>query len=190
MTTLGVLTGNRGSFPPELCEQGRTTVLAVLKEEGFDTVTLTPEDTTSGAVETWADAARCAELFKSQREKIDGILVTLPNSGNERSIADAIRLSGLDVPVLIHAFPDEPGRMDIDRRRDSYCGKVSVCNALSQYGIRYSLTKQHTMDPETEEFRENLRDFAAVCPDHARSPPRPVRPDRDPAGIARHDALQ
>ena len=89
-------------------------------------MTLTPEDTTSGAVETWADAAR-ARNFSSREEKIDGILVTLPNSGNERSIADAIRLSGLDVPVLIHAFPDEPGRMDIDRRRDSYCGKVSVC---------------------------------------------------------------
>jgi L-fucose isomerase-like protein len=163
MTTLGVLTGNRGFFPPELCEQGRTTVLAVLKEEGFDSVTLTPKDTYGGAVETWADAARCAELFKSSREKIDGILVTLPNSGDERGIADAIRLSGLNVPVLVHAFPDEPGRMGIDRRRDSYCGKVAVCNALSQYGIRYSLTKRHAMDPETDDFREDLRDFAAVC---------------------------
>jgi L-fucose isomerase-like protein len=163
MTTLGVLTGNRGFFPPELCEQGRTTVLEVLKEEGFDTVALTPKDTTGGAVETWADASRCADLFKSGRDKIDGILVTLPNSGEERGIADALRLSGLDVPVLIHAFPDEPGRMGIEHRRDSFCGKVSVCNALSQFGIRYTLTRRHTVDPESDDFREDLRGFAAVC---------------------------
>ena len=163
MTTLGVLVGNRGFFPAELCEQGRKTILAVLKEEGFDAVALTPKDTKFGSVESWADAKKCAELFKANREKIDGILVTLPNFGDERGVADTIRLAGLDVPVLVHAFPDEPGRMGIEHRRDSFCGKMSACNNLLQYGIRYSLTSEHTMDPEGEAFRRDLRDFGGVC---------------------------
>ena len=163
MTTLGVLVGNRGFFPAELCEQGRKTVLAVLKEEGIDVVALTPKDTKYGSVETLADAKKCAELFKANREKIDGVLVTLPNFGDERAIADTLRGAGLNVPVLLHAFPDEPGRMASEHRRDSFCGKMSVCNILSQYGIRYSLTSQHTMDPESGAFRQDLASFAGVC---------------------------
>ena len=163
MTTLGLLVGNRGFFPAELCEQGRKTVLAVLKEEDIDVVALTPKETKYGSVETLADAKKCAELFKANREKIDGILVTLPNFGDERGIADALRLAGLDVPVLVHAFPDEPGRMAIEHRRDSFCGKMSACNTLSQYGIRYSLTSQHTVDPESDGFRQDLAAFAGIC---------------------------
>jgi L-fucose isomerase-like protein len=163
MTTLGVLVGNRGFFPAELCERGRKTVLSVLEEEGFDTVCLGPKDTHNGAVESRTDAQKCAQLFAARRETIDGILVTLPNFGDERGVADTIRLSGLTVPVLVHAFPDEPGRMSIEKRRDSFCGKMSVCNALSQYGIPYSLTSTHTLDPESEDFRADLRSFGAVC---------------------------
>jgi len=163
MTTLGVIVGNRGFFPAELCEQGRKTILSVLKEEGFDSVALGPKDTKYGSVETFSDSKKCAELFKANREKIDGILVTLPNFGEERGIADAIRLSGLEVPVLVHAFPDEPGRMNIENRRDSFCGKMSACNNLTQYGIRYSLTSQHTMNPESDAFRADLRNFGGVC---------------------------
>jgi len=80
-------------------------------------------------------------------DQIDGILVTLPNFGDERAVANAIRFSTLDVPVLVHAFPDDPAHMSIDQRRDSFCGKMSVCNNLRQYGIHYSLTTQHTSDP-------------------------------------------
>jgi L-fucose isomerase-like protein len=163
MTTLGVLVGNRGFFPAELCEQGRKTILSVLKEEGFAAVALGPKDTKYGSVETWSDAKKCAELWKANRDSIDGILVTLPNFGDERGIADAIRLSGLQCPVLVHAFADEPGRMGIEHRRDSFCGKMSACNNLTQYGIRYSLTSQHTMDPESAAFRQDLRDFGGVC---------------------------
>ncbi|HVO39556.1 MAG TPA: L-fucose/L-arabinose isomerase family protein [Spirochaetia bacterium] len=163
MTTLGVLVGNRGFFPAELCEQGRKTILSVLKEEGFDAVALGPKETKFGSVESLADARKCADLFKANREKIDGILVTLPNFGDERGVADAVRMSGLDVPVLVHAFPDEPGRMGIEHRRDSFCGKMSACNSLSQYGIRYSLTTEHTMDPESDEFRADLLSFGGVC---------------------------
>ena len=46
--------------------------------------------------------------------------------------------------------------MAIEHRRDSFCGKMSACNNLSQYGIRYSLTSQHTVDPESGAFRQDL----------------------------------
>ncbi|MGE5551811.1 MAG: L-fucose/L-arabinose isomerase family protein [Bacteroidota bacterium] len=163
MTTLGVIIGNRGFFPSELCEEGRARILRVLQEEGFDAVSLPPETTPYGSVESFAEARKCAELFKEHRSEIDGILVTLPNFGDERGVADSIRLAGLNVPVLVHAFPDEIGKLSQASRRDSFCGKMSVCNNLRQYGIPFSLTELHTVAPEAESFRADLRRFGAVC---------------------------
>ena len=82
---------------------------------------------------------QCADLFKSHKDEI--ILVVLPNFGDEKGVADTIRLSGLDVPVLVQATPDDLDKMQPSNRRDAYCGKISVCNNLYQYGIKYSLTK-------------------------------------------------
>jgi len=162
-TTLGVIVGNRGFFPDHLCEIGRKQVLRVLEEEGITPIVLGLEDTPFGSVETLEDAKKCAALFKKHREEIDGILVTLPNFGDERGIANAIRLSGLDVPVLVQAFPDESGKMALADRRDSFCGKMSACNNLWQYDIPYSLTTLHTVDPDSESFRQDIRRFAGTC---------------------------
>ena len=162
-TTLGVIVGNRGFFPDHLCESGRQEVLKALAEEGIAAVVLGPQDTPFGSVETLQDAAKCAALFKEHRDEIDGILVTLPNFGDERGVAETLRMAGLDVPVLIHAFPDEADKMTVADRRDSFCGKMSVCNNLWQYGIPYSLTTLHTVAPDAESFRQDLRRFAATC---------------------------
>ena len=135
----------------------------MLEEEGITAVILSPEDTKFGSVETLQDAEKCAALFKHHREEIDGVLVNLPNFGDERGVANAMRMSGLDVPVLIQAFPDEAGKMTAADRRDSFCGKMSVCNNLWQYNIPFSLTTLHTVAPDSEEFRQDLRQFAATC---------------------------
>ena len=161
--TLGVIVGNRGFFPSHLCETGRATVLEVLQQEGFNVVAVSPEDTPYGSVESLSDAQKCADLFKQHRDEIDGVLVTLPNFGDERAIANTLRWAGLDVPVLVHAFADDMTKMDLHWRRDSFCGKMSACNNLHQYGIKYSLTSLHTMDPESDAFRADLQDFARVC---------------------------
>jgi L-fucose isomerase-like protein len=163
MTTLGVIVGNRGFFPAELARTGRVTILKVLQEEGFNAVALTPEETKYGSVVTYEDSKKCAALFKAHKDEIDGILVTLPNFGEERGIADAIRLANLDVPVLVQAFPDEIDKMSIKTRRDSFCGKMSACNNLTQYGIPYTLTTLHTVDPESPSFRQDLQRFGAIC---------------------------
>lgn len=163
LITLGVIVGNRGFFPSHLCETGRATVLKVLEEEGIKAIALSPEETAYGSVESVSDARKCADLFKQHQGEIDGVLVTLPNFGDERAIANSLRWAELNVPVLVQAFPDDAQKMSIANRRDSFCGKMSACNNLRQYGIKYSLTSLHTVDPESESFREDLRGFASVC---------------------------
>jgi L-fucose isomerase-like protein len=160
---LGLIVGNRGFFPDHLCESGRKIILKVLEEEGITPITLSPEDTAFGSVETLTDARKCADLFKKHRDEIDGVLVTLPNFGDERGVANALRMSGLDVPVLVHAFSDEADKMTVANRRDSFCGKMSVCNNLKQYGIPFTLTTLHTVAPESESFRQDLRQFVGTC---------------------------
>ena len=162
--TLGIIISTRGFFPAHLCQTGRAAILKVLEAEGIKAITL-PEDASKrfGAIESLADAQKCADLFKAHREEIDGVLVTLPNFGDERAVANTLRWAGLNVPVLIHAFEDAAGKMTIRDRRDSFCGKMSVCNNLRQYGIKYSLTTLHTVDPSRPEFVADLRRFVATC---------------------------
>jgi L-fucose isomerase-like protein len=161
--TLAVIVGNRDFFPAHLAQSGRNTVLEVLDRAGINAV-ITPEgDTNVGAIESLAEARLCADLFRQHRDEIDGVLVTLPNFGDERAIANTLRWAELDVPVLIHAFPDDATKMDIANRRDSFCGKMSACNNLRQYGIRYTITSGHTMDPTSDAFMNDLQRFAAIC---------------------------
>ena len=161
--TMGVIVGNRGFFPDHLAKTGREEMIQALQKAGMDVVVLGPEKSKYGAVETYEEAKCCAELFQSKRDVIDGVIVTLPNFGDERAIADTLRLSHLSVPVLVQATPDTPGKMAITHRRDSFCGKMSACNNLRQYGIPYSLTTVHTETPDSAEFSKDLEWFAGVC---------------------------
>lgn len=161
--TLGVIFGNRGFFPDTLVEEGRSRMLSALSVAGVKVITLGPEDTKCGAVETREDAFKCAALFRKHAEEIDGILVSLPNFGDERAVADAIRLSGLSVPVLVQAFPDELDKLDPAGRRDAFCGKISLCNNLVQYGINFTNTSIHVEAPESPTFKRDLENFLAIC---------------------------
>lgn len=161
--TFGVVVGNRGFFPGHLVKTGREEILAVIKKSGYDVIALGADDTRYGAVESREESKKLADLFRANRDKIDGIIVTLPNFGDERAIADALRMAELNVPILIQAFPDTASRMTISDRRDSFCGKMSVCNNLQQFGVRYSLTTLHTESPSSDAFAKDLAWFAAVC---------------------------
>jgi len=161
--TMGVIIGNRGFFPDHLAKTGREEMMKALNQAGVDCVILGPEQSKYGAVETHEEAKRCAALFQQQRERIDGVIVSLPNFGDERAIADTLRLAKLNVPVLVQATPDSTADMTIASRRDSFCGKMSACNNLMQYGIPYSLTTLHTVRPDSKDFQSDLSWFAAVC---------------------------
>ncbi len=162
-TTFGVIVGNRGFFPDHLAKSGRKNILDVLRKNGFKAVALSMQETKYGAVETFADAKKCAALFAKNAGNIDGIVVTLPNFGDEKGVAEAIKRSGLNVPILIQAEPDTADKMTIADRRDSFCGKISVCNNLRQAGIQYTLTKSHTVKVTSPEFKNDLDYFASVC---------------------------
>jgi len=161
--TFGVIVGNRGFFPGHLAKSGRDEMISVLEGAGMKAIVLSEQESQHGAVESYEEARRCAELFKKHAEEIDGIIVTLPNFGDERGIVDAIRLSGLKVPVLVQATPDKTDKMEIAFRRDSFCGKMSACNNMMQYKIPYSLTTLHTESPSSDTFQKDLKWFEAVC---------------------------
>src|SRR5215469_7468084 len=139
--TMGVIIGNRGFFPDQLAKSGREEMIHALANAGMDSIVLNPEDSKHGAVETHEEAKRCAALFRKNSDKIDGVIVTLPNFGNERAIADTLRHARLGVGVLVQATRDDASKMTLPHRRDSFCGKISVCNRLRQYGIPYLLSR-------------------------------------------------
>src|SRR5258707_5382173 len=124
-TTLGVIVGNRDFFPDSLITQGRQDILAVLEALKIEAVILDEDAIKLGAVETWEHAKRCAGLFNDNRGRIDGIVVILPNFGDEKGIADTIKLSELHVPILVQAYPDDLDKFSVERRRDAFCGKIS-----------------------------------------------------------------
>lgn len=161
--TMGVIFGNRDFFPDKLITEGRADIEVLFKEMNIRGIWLAEEDSKLGSVETYADARKCADLFQAHRREIDGILVCLPNFGDEKGVADTLKYAELNVPVLVQAYPDDLDAFNVERRRDAFCGKMSVCNNLRQYGYRYSLTELHTVHPLSAEFKAELRKFMGVC---------------------------
>src|SRR5436190_356659 len=115
--TLGLVIGNRDFFPDQLVGEARRELLELLQRRNICAITFSLEDTKLGGVETFSDARKCAALFDAHRHDIDGVLVSLPNFGDERGVAETLKLSGLKVPVLVQAYPDDLNRLGVARRR-------------------------------------------------------------------------
>ncbi len=160
-TTLGIILGNRGFFPDHLLHDARRQLLDLFGQFGLRAVILGEDQGKKGGVETYAHAQQCADLFRAG--DLDGVLVSLPNFGDERAVTDTLKLARLDVPVLVQASPDDPARMDVANRRDAFCGKLSVCNNLRQANIPFSLTTRHVVALTDPSFAADLERFAAVC---------------------------
>src|SRR6202167_216948 len=162
-TCLGVIVGNRDFFPDVLITEARKDLTKLFAELKIEPVWLSLEESKLGAVETWADAQKCGDLLRKNRERIEGVLVCLPNFGDEKGVADSIRRAETHVRVLLQACPDDLDQFGLDRRRDAFCGKISVCNNLRQYRIPYSLTRDHTVAILDVRFREDLVQFVQTC---------------------------
>ena len=162
-STLGVIVGNRDFFPDHLVTEARADVEKLFGELSITPVWVSPEETKLGGIETHEEARKCAALFKQHRDEIDGILVVLPNFGDEKGVADVLKMCGLNVPILVQAYPDDLSKLDPARRRDGFCGKISVCNNLVQAGIQFSLTERHTVAVASDDFRNDLTKFLRVC---------------------------
>lgn len=161
----GIIIGTRAYFNSELAKDVRKQLLRTLADEGYDYVIL-PEDATptgSSSIETSEDGLKCAELFRQNRDRIDGIIVSLPNFGFEIGIINAISVADLNVPILVQACDDENDKVDLDSRRDAFCGKISVCNNLYQYGIPFTDTTLHTYSIYSELLAKDINKFAGIC---------------------------
>lgn len=161
--SVGVIIGNRDFFPDRLVADARTEIIEQLTKLNIKPILLDEGQSKLGGVETFHDAQKCAELFRKHQDEIMGVLVVLPNFGDERGVAETLKLAGLNVPVLIQAYPDDLDKLDVARRRDSWCGKISVCNNLYQFGIKYTLTTKHVVHPSDPSFIEDLTNFLGVC---------------------------
>lgn len=161
--TFGLIVGTRGFFNSELASVGRTELTTLLDKLGFAYVMLPTEATPTGSIETIADARKVADLFIEYRKQIDGIIVSLPNFGDELGIVNAIKWANLNVPVLVQATDDEIGKDSIAERRDAFCGKLSVCNNLYYYQIPFTNTTNHTCKINSKVFETDIIRFASVC---------------------------
>lgn len=159
--TFALYFGNRGFFPETLIASARDEVAAAVKKAGFNYL-MPPEDLTRfGAVETKDEGILYAEWLCRHKGEYDGLIMSLPNFSDENGAVAAVRDCG--VPIFIQAYPDEIGKMDFDHRRDSYCGKFSICDVFHQYNIPYTIAEPHVVQPSSAAFDKNLKDFAAVC---------------------------
>ena len=164
-TCFGVIIGTRAYFNSELAKDVRKQLLKTLDEGGYEYIIL-PEDATptgSSSIETREDGLKVSKQFRQHRDEIDGIIVSLPNFGFEIGIINAISDADLNVPVMVQACDDENDKVDLDSRRDAFCGKISVCNNLYQYGIPFTDTTLHTYSIYDPLLKKDIDRFAAIC---------------------------
>jgi L-fucose isomerase-like protein len=161
--TFGLIVGTRNIFSSKLAAEARETLLKKMDKLGYGYVILPSSETPTGNIETVKDAQKCARLFSDHRDEIDGIIVVLPNFGDELGVVNTINMSRLSVPVLVQACDDDNEKVDVYNRRDAFCGKISVCNNLFQYGIPFTDTTYHTYPLDSEIFEKDLDYFARVC---------------------------
>ena len=161
--TFGLILSSRAFFNGSLALDGRRQLLAQLDQLGIGYRILPVEATRNGAVETREEADKYARFFRENRDSIAGIVVALPNFGDELGVIETINQADLRVPVLVQASNDAIDKVDLKSRRDAFCGKLSVCNNLYQYGIPFTDTAAHTCDIDSADFRADLDRFARIC---------------------------
>lgn len=153
--------GNRGNFPASLQAEARKELPKVLEAAGHEVIMLDEELTRYGAIETHREGKLYADFLYHNRGNFDGVILSLPNFGDENGAV--VALKDANVPILVQAYPDEFDRMGPALRRDAYCGKVSVMNGFFQNDIKFTAIKPHTISPSNPRFLENIDHFDRVC---------------------------
>lgn len=159
-TTFALYFANRGFFPGKSIASARAEMIRAVTAAGYDVLVMDESLTRYGAVETLAEGKIYADFLDSHRGEYQGIILCLPNFGDENGASEALK--HVDVPVLVQAYPDDPAQMDFAHRRDALCGKIAMCNVLRQLKIRYTLTAKITVSPLSESFAEDLREAKAA----------------------------
>ena len=159
--TFALYFGNRGFFPGEVIASAREDMKKAVTDAGFGFICMDEDKTRYGAVETIKEGAKYACFLEENKGKFDGIILCLPNFGDENGAIAALK--DANVPILVQAYPDKIGEMDFAHRRDAMCGKFAMCNLLRQANIPYTLTEKFVTDPKGADFKKDLISFAGVC---------------------------
>jgi L-fucose isomerase-like protein len=159
--TFALYFGNRGFFPEKLVSSARDEMTTVLKRLGHSSLLMDGSLTRFGAIESVAEGRKYAKFLKEHEGEYDGVILCLPNFGDETGAIAALEDCG--VPILIHAYPDEFGKMGFADRRDAFCGKFSIMDVFCQYGLPFTTFQPHTVSPSSEMFETHVAQFAAVC---------------------------
>jgi len=158
---IGFIPANRGFFSDTLAAKMRRETLKVLRAAGATVVVPSSNDTKIGCVETLDEAIKVGRMF---REKgVEGIVVSAVNFGDEQGMAITIKESGLNVPVLIVGCQEEEVLTPTTERRDSFCGLLSIGEALRQLGMPYSVPEVPICFPTDASFAGTAERFLAVC---------------------------
>lgn len=160
-TTFALFFGNRGFFPGSLMASAREELTKVLQGLGHETLILEAEATRHGAVETVREGEIYADFLTRNRGKFGGVILCLPNFGDETGAIAALKDCG--VPILIQAYPDELDKMAPATRRDAFCGKFSIMDVFYQYGLKFTMLPPHTVSPASPRFAEQVDFFDRVC---------------------------
>jgi L-fucose isomerase-like protein len=159
--TFALFFGNRGFFPETLIAAARREMQVAVEAAGFGALLLAADATRFGAVETPEEGRRYAQFLAEHRGAFDGVILCLPNFGDETGAIAALEAAG--VPILVQAYPDELDKMGFHCRRDAFCGKFSIMDVFTQYGVPFTTFQPHTVHPQGVAFAQHLQQFAAVC---------------------------
>jgi L-fucose isomerase-like protein len=160
-STFAVFIGSRSTFPAKLIAESRIEIKEALNKLGHEILMLDADATANGAVESIAEGRIFADFLKQHEGKFDGIILTLPNFGNEGSAVIAVK--DANVPILVHAYPDELDKMMTATRRDAFCGKFAIMNILHQHGVKFTALEPHAVHPQDTVFAENIDYFDRLC---------------------------
>ncbi len=160
-TSFALYFGNRGFFPEKLISEASEEMSRVLAKLGYGSICMDESETRYGAVEGADDGIKYAKFLATRRGEYDGVILCLPNFGDETGAIAALQDCG--VPILVQAYPDEIGKMGFASRRDAFCGKFSVMDVFCQYGLPFTVFPPHVTRPDDKIFEGHLRDFAATC---------------------------
>ena len=160
-TRFALFFGNRGFFPGSLMASARKELDERLKQLGHDTLIMDAAATRHGAVETPEEGRKYAKWLEQHRGQFGGVILSLPNFGDETGAIAALKDAG--VPILVQAYPDEMDKMAPESRRDSFCGKFSIMDVFCQYGLKFTALQPHVVSPSSDRFAQNVDEFDRVC---------------------------
>jgi len=158
---LALLVANRGFFPSSVIEAAYDEMRQAAAKAGVELLEIEKDKVKYGAVETTQEGMVYHDFLEQHHGEYDGVIICLPNFGDENGIKAALR--DVNVPVLLQAYPDEIGKMDFASRRDAFCGKLGLCSVFKQMGFKFTSGKPFVMHPLSAAFEKELAEFVSIC---------------------------